>query len=874
MKKLYLIILTVLTALTATAQTVGEAFYIYRNDGGFNAFFRDEVDSIAYSHYDLDSLYYDENVTQLVYTADSLYRIPLAAIDSVGFVQPDNVYKPGVISLNGDILDYLVKSEGVYLYFLATTPSQLLPRVGDKLVTIEMTQMFPCGFAAEVVNVERTGDYNIVECKGLELEDVFDSYCYTVSMESDDDEAAARAAENTFSPKTINIPKLSHSWSIGVGTPLFDVDGSVEAWVKPTFHIRGTDMVDPKRGRITNIRVTGNYDTGETYSIALSKSYSKDFSFPVGTGERPVAPLLSFFWDFGVFVGVTGSVSFSQTYGQQFVSHIDYMREGKKMPTIKFDRPEQTGSEHSVPRIALNGSVRGGVFAELGFKPWLLDKDSPIGKASGRIEVGIEAEMEHGIDLGGLENADRKTTLYDVVDHYGDLTQPSLTISPYASVSWMVKIGPWDVHGDIWKGKFGSPFYEGGFFPHFDNTACERTATKGSIKFSSDLSRTCPFPWQIGFSVFDKNDNHVKTQFFGRSYITPYDFDTYDVTISGLDDDAEYKVYPAINVFNHDVLASPFVTVRPCPVRLSEFKVTNSQYKDKGFTHDGLTYDYCFNVSVTATFEGEVKDIYDWGYIYRDPSGREAKISLAQPSNYGTTYTDTRWAYYRNEAKSTCTLYGYVDYTGTNELVYGEPHDYPLEYGETTCPDANHPHMIDLGLPSGTKWACCNVGASTPEQYGNYYAWGETQPKSVYNWDTYQYGYYNGYGDYSHLVNIGSDIAGTQYDAATANWGAPWRMPSVTQIRELLERCTSTWTTQNGVNGRKFVGPNGGTIFLPAAGGRSNGELYGAGSDGDYWSSTLYEGGPYGGYALYFNSGFANWSYYGRDGGPSVRPVR
>ncbi len=92
--------------------------------------------------------------------------------------------------------------------------------------------------------------------------------------------------------------------------------------------------------------------------------------------------------------------------------------------------------------------------------------------------------------------------------------------------------------------------------------------------------------------------------------------------------------------------------------------------------------------------------------------------------------------------------------------------------GNKTCPDGNHPHMIDLGLPSGTKWACCNVGASKPEDYGNYYAWGETQPKSVYDEDTYAY-YQNG-----SYVNIGSDIAGTGYDAATANWGAPWRRDS------------------------------------------------------------------------------------------------
>jgi biopolymer transport protein ExbD len=208
------------------------------------------------------------------------------------------------------------------------------------------------------------------------------------------------------------------------------------------------------------------------------------------------------------------------------------------------------------------------------------------------------------------------------------------------------------------------------------------------------------------------------------------------------------------------------------------------------------------------------------------------------------------------------------------DIMAGKGGEAPEEKAYTTCPDDHHPHLIDLGLPSGTKWACCNVGASTPEGYGNYYAWGETSPKSVYDWDTYQYGYYNYDGDYSHLVNIGSDIAGTGYDAATANWGSPWRMPSQAQIEELLNNTTSTWTTQNGVNGRKFTGSNGGTVFLPAAGYRDNSGLYRAGSRGNYWSSALTEGYPYYAWCLSFGSGGVSTDYYGRYVGRSVRPLR
>ena len=186
----------------------------------------------------------------------------------------------------------------------------------------------------------------------------------------------------------------------------------------------------------------------------------------------------------------------------------------------------------------------------------------------------------------------------------------------------------------------------------------------------------------------------------------------------------------------------------------------------------------------------------------------------------------------------------------------------------TSCPDSHHPHLIDLGLPSGTKWACCNVGAEKPEDYGGYFAWGETTEKSSYTSGNYLDGKGISY-------DIGKDIAGTQYDAATANWGSPWVMPSKDQMEELKNNCTSEWTTENGVNGRRFTGPNGASIFLPAAGGRWKDDLYYAGSDGRYWSSSLYESGTSYVWGLYFGSGYVYTDYYyGRDGGQGVRPVR
>ncbi len=167
---------------------------------------------------------------------------------------------------------------------------------------------------------------------------------------------------------------------------------------------------------------------------------------------------------------------------------------------------------------------------------------------------------------------------------------------------------------------------------------------------------------------------------------------------------------------------------------------------------------------------------------------------------------------------------------------------------------------VDLGL--SVKWATCNVGASSPSDYGNYYAWGEVAPKSEYtaaNSVTYD--------------KTTGDIAGDpRYDAARALWGGTWRLPMESECRELVN-CSWTWTTVNGKQGYCVTGRNGNSIFLPATGCRNGSSLDYAGSIGFYWSSTPNESDSSSACSLYFNRGYylANW--YDRGVGQSVRPV-
>ena len=190
------------------------------------------------------------------------------------------------------------------------------------------------------------------------------------------------------------------------------------------------------------------------------------------------------------------------------------------------------------------------------------------------------------------------------------------------------------------------------------------------------------------------------------------------------------------------------------------------------------------------------------------------------------------------------------------------------------------PDYVDLGLPSGTLWATRNVGAANPEDYGDYFAWGETAPKETYTWSNY-------------TLCDGSEWSMTKYeptafwrhdelelepidDAADNNWDVSWCMPSEGQVMELINSCSWQFTQKNGVNGSLVTGPNGNTIFLPATGYRSNSSLSRAGTSGYYWSSTVkYNEEKYAFYLTCYSNTANCMAYYpGRSAGLTVRPVR
>lgn len=275
----------------------------------------------------------------------------------------------------------------------------------------------------------------------------------------------------------------------------------------------------------------------------------------------------------------------------------------------------------------------------------------------------------------------------------------------------------------------------------------------------------------------------------------------------------------------------------------------------------------------SATIDGQITNdgglsITEYGVVYSTAKNPTIANTTIESNNYNSEGLFT--SELTNLQKQT-TYYARAYATNAKGIGYSEEISFTADY-----------QYVDLGL--SVKWATCNVGANKPEEPGDYFAWGETQPKDYYDWSNYKWckGSSSSLTKYCDRDSYG--IVDKIYvlqlsdDAARVNWGGNWRMPLKSELDELYNSCTWTSTTQNGTKGYLVTGKNGNSIFLPNAGYKSEGSLADLGAYGYYWSSTVY---PYyfssGGYHTYPYQAYA----YSADGeekmarrcGLPIRPV-
>lgn len=837
MKRIILTILIIAISL-CKLMAQNDAMYIYRNDGVINAFLKYDVDSIKHSHLDMDSTFCKDFVVQEVWTVDSVYRIPLSVIDSVSFVTPPTVYKNDVEKIEDRLLPYIVGFDSLTLKLRADIPVSIIPKVGNKLVLLNGCDILPNGFSGIVSKIEYTSseDFINVVCKQASIEDLFVSFCSVSTTYGDPtgnlktrhvsnngiQRSVYRPSDFTFKlgPFTKNC---TNEISLGIasdGELALNGGTNSSVTIQPTFRIHTFLIVGEGHGTYFNCSITGNLEVTSNESVYGGINYSHDFRNTEYRYPIPqTANLVNFYIMPGLFFRanavITASIKATRNYS--FGMAFDYSSNNGSLtkPTLGGHLSSQSTEMDG----CIDGSIAAGAFIETGFN--LASRD--IAKVCVRGEYGYQLSGNFVLRKADVEDAQKETKLYE------RLKGCSIEFGPFANASLQASVATVGI-GKTWE--LSNTSVKRNIVPVFANTKFAYESFH-SAKASTEMAGKCILPLTVGYKLYDGNNNEV------ADYETDYDGTEKKLTYTfiGLNRSNEYIVYPKVHLFGHDILANPKGELLVDLPELSEFKIIGSYFVENGFQKNGKKYNYMFKVSVTSTIK-DLNDVADWGYAYLDMDGKINNISL---KSFGMSYTDTRYSYFRSEASSKIIFYTYVRYIGSRTTSYSTAYEYDLEYAKMAiCPDNNHPHTIDLGLPSGTKWACCNVGADNPEEYGGYYAWGETKEKEIYNRKTYiWYDSTIGYDIVSNYVYIGSDINHTSYDVAYTNLGNLWSMPTFEQCNELMKSCTLVWTQFNGAKGCLVTGLNGNKIFLPATGYRYDNDLTNEGTQGNYWSSTL-----------------------------------
>ena len=805
--------------------------HVYRNDSVFNAFYTFEIDSMCCSVVDTMGIEHDGYVVQEIYTADSLYRIPLNAIDSIVFATPKIEYHQDVRVITDSWLDYVVSINELTIILSQDIPSDVIPAKGDVLVAETESAPFERGFAGRVSDVEKREDSIVVICDDVTLNDIYKTLIYKGTSKSSTDILQGKKqqrAENRNEMGTLYFD-IPNNLSLNLGPMSLNIS--------PTIMLDYVICINDNQTYLDN-RIKHYYDCSAQLDCELTEGYSPEpdfiFSFDIPTK----IPGLYVEVNMGSFFESSGGVIISMNQPFIVTGTTGYVAYDDCVADIDEWHLERKEIEFSVN---LNGSIRFGLAtqAKLAF---MSDRLASIDVTA---YLGPEIQSNLSLSSEGLLDGSLYTALKESV----------VTLSLYGSI-----IPGWRFYGfEHQKFNYNPSFHFSlntwYILPEFNNLSwMPSEGTKGG-KLSGGINRDLFWPGiQLGWSLYDENDQIYSSQYYPETYrlMREWPYDGMDMNLQELPYGSKYKAYPMIKIFGYEMRALPSVDVSIDPL-----------------VETGNAFDIQeTSVMVSGRVEGMgYSMVADAGICYSIGDAILGKYISSNNKNDGS------FDIFLSGLEDNTTYY-YCAYANCDGVYYyGEVCSFKtLEKVETKA--------VDLGL--SVKWATCNVGATTPEEYGYYFAWGEVEPKTTYDWSTYKYcvdGYDNltKYCSKSSYGNNGftdtKTVLDPKDDVATANWGGEWRMPTRAELDELLKNCTWTWTTQNGVNGYKVTGPNGNSIFLPAAGVMGEGSLLSAGSSGHFWSSSLYTENPYNAYHVGFYSDFVGWYNYSRYHGRSVRPV-
>lgn len=562
------------------------AYYFHFHDKGIQVFYTDMVDSMTVSKVDLEGIEHEDFVTQQVWMNDTVFNYALADIDSVSFVTPSTIYQPGVVKLEDGLENYVVSQDSLTIIFRTDTPSDLLPRKKDKLVYLRQTDLFPAGFAGEVVEVVKENSGYKVDCTLASLSDIFVRY-YSTSNDNvqtrainpiyGHGEAIWEAKDLTYPLTDELLPFISEESD---DDDAFSVDNDASISLSPKVSLRGTLIVTPEEGTYVCVSSNGTFDVTSNFSLNGSLKVDKVWRF---TGEKrwqaciPNCPLLVAFVDPGVFVDASLSASVDATVNQKVSSAFLLNMSTKRRENL---RNQPLTFKIQETNFDVGGSVKGelnaGVYTEIGIAVNDIGFcKNDIAKLYARGEVGIHVGGDLEVNSKFLKEGIKNTEAYETLRNSGI----------WSNFYWGAAIG-YQLDLSIinlnfgqeieWEGHIGEPLFDKCLVPTVTSpNAYREHGDFSTITAKADVEGDCLMPVEVGFGAFDTNGNKLVTKYYGKKFANENSsFSDYSVALEKMSTVKDYELSPVIKLFGHELKAYPSVDVEKT-LTLSTYEATD-----------------------------------------------------------------------------------------------------------------------------------------------------------------------------------------------------------------------------------------------------------------------------------------------------------
>lgn len=563
MKKVIVSILLAMTAVMGFAQTVGDAIYFYRNDGDFNAFFRESIDSITYSNYDVDGNYYDDIMTQVVYTADSVYRIPLAAIDSVSFVNPETIYQPNVVLMDEKLLNYLQAADGLSLIFSSTIPQELRPESGKILFSSTYEHPLLDGvFVGRVKNVIEKDNGIFVECE--EVEDITDVVVQLVGIERLEDyghQTSTRSLSDNFEiEKKKKDFGLKMKEEFGKGNE-FSASGVFHL----TYYGEAAYKIDLFT-RIIDVKLyhDWNYDVDYDFKLEKELEWPKDDSGYIW--ETPplliAGGILELRGEVSPFFKSNAEVEINGNYlspDLSYYTHLKYDKDKKndnnendpyyESQTIELPSKKGNNKGSFDGEVTLNGTIKFG--EHLGFTLGTPKRIRAYAKAKMSIDMGIKVEGDINIK-GSTDKNSFYNSFKDCKLGFGPVVD--FKLSGEAKGFWSSE--PYEKTLFEKEYPLRQYYYERYLLPEFSELKINKDIDNRSVTISTKPSRDLIVSFPVGVGIYDSKNNLIGPKYESGEYQMEGDDMTIEQTFPSLSLDESYTAMPMIN-FMFDIPATP-----------------------------------------------------------------------------------------------------------------------------------------------------------------------------------------------------------------------------------------------------------------------------------------------------------------------------